>query len=202
MPPWPRDARDLRAVGVRAPVDLAVHPFAGRPSFLIDLLPQGAARKRLERAAPAGLTDWELLERGVGLRVTAELPEFIDGALLIPRFDRKVGSTGEVRLGVESVYSLTGVIDSTREALAHHRVLIELQDCCTDFAGDLLEYLRRDILNLALGNRDNHGRNTAVLKDTDGSIRLAPVFDFGPAFLDARRDDIDALVRTLSGVVR
>jgi serine/threonine-protein kinase HipA len=57
-------ARDFRAVGVRSPVDLAVHPFAAWPSFLIDLVPQGAARKRLERASPAGLADWELLERG------------------------------------------------------------------------------------------------------------------------------------------
>lgn len=299
-------ARDFRAVGVRSPVDLAVHPFAAWPSFLIDLVPQGAARKRLERASPAGLTDWELLERGavnpagnlrvrphqsslprahpgfaleqmiergdafldhayeigatvagatdtqgeapkfwvaqdlqgrwhpdngqlgvdvhrhallkfplpeagpravdilrheaayqrvaqaMGVRVTPKLPQFIDGALLIPRFDRRVGSAGEIRLGVESVYSITGVLDSAREPLHHHQVLIELHKCCTDFAAEAMEYFRRDILNLALGNRDNHGRNTAVLKDTDGSIRLSPVFDFGPAYLDAR-----AIVRVI-----
>jgi serine/threonine-protein kinase HipA len=299
-------ARDFRAVGVRSPVDLAVHPFAAWPSFLIDLVPQGAARKRLERASPAGLTDWELLERGaanpagnlrvrqsqaiasrahpgftleemiergdafldyayqigatvagatdtqgeapkfwvaqdmqgrwhpdsgqfgadvrryallkfpvpeagaravdilrheaayqkvaraMGVRVTAELPEFIDGALLIPRFDRRVGRTGGIRLGMESVYSITGILDSARAALPHHQVLIELHRCCTDFAEEILEYFRRDILNLVLGNRDNHGRNTAILKDTDGSIRLAPVFDFGPAYLDAR-----AIVRVI-----
>lgn len=52
--------------------------------------------------------------------------------------------------------------------------------------------MRRDLLNLALGNRDNHGRNTAVLKDVDGSIRLAPLYDFGPSFLDGR-----AIARTL-----
>jgi serine/threonine-protein kinase HipA len=87
---------------------------------------------------------------------------------------------------VESVYSITGVLDSARDALRHHQVLIELQRCCTNFDVELLEYFRRDVMNLALGNRDNHGRNTAVLKDTDGTIRLSPLFDFGPAFLDAR----------------
>jgi HipA-like C-terminal domain len=46
--------------------------------------------------------------------------------------------------------------------------------------------LRWDLFNLALGNRDNHGRNAAVLKDTDGTMALAPIYDFGPAFLDAR----------------
>lgn len=299
-------ARDFRALGVRSPVDMAVHPFAMWPSFLIDLLPQGAARKRLERASPTGLTDWELLERGaanpagnlrvrplhalvsrahpgftleemiergdafvdyayevgaavagatdtqgeapkfwvaqdkqgrwhpdngqlgadvrrfallkfpmpeagaraadilrhegayqkvaraMGLRVTAELPEFIDSALLIPRFDRRVGKTAEIRLGVESVYSITGVLDSARDALRHHQVLIELHKCCTHFTEEVLEYFRRDILNLALGNRDNHGRNSAILKDTDGTIRLSPLFDFGPAYLDAR-----AIVRVI-----
>src|ERR1700719_308972 len=57
-------ARDFRAVGVRHAMDMAVHPFSTWPSFLIDLLPQGAARKRLERSSPAGITDWELLECG------------------------------------------------------------------------------------------------------------------------------------------
>jgi serine/threonine-protein kinase HipA len=299
-------ARDFRALGVRSPVDMAVHPFSAWPSFLIDLLPQGAARKRLERGSPAGLTDWALLERGavnpagnlrvrsaatqvprahqgfaldemiargdgfvdyayevgatvagatdtqgeapkywvaqdaqgrwhpdngqlgaqaqryallkfplheagaravdilrheaayqkvarmMGLRVTAELPVFIGGALLIPRFDRRVGRNGEIRLGVESVYSIAGVLDSARDALRHHQVLIELHKCSTEFDVEVLEYFRRDILNLALGNRDNHGRNTAVLKDMDGSMRLSPIFDFGPAYLDAR-----AIVRVI-----
>jgi serine/threonine-protein kinase HipA len=299
-------AKDLRAVSVRSPVDLAVHTFAAWPPFLIDLVPQGAARKRLESASPLGLTDWELLERGavnpagnlrvrqpqtsapaahlgfaldemiergdafvdyahhvgaavagstdtqgeapkfwvaqdgqgrwhpdngqlganvrryallkfplpeaggravdilrheaayqkvaraMNVRVTLKLPEFIDGALLIPRFDRRVGSAGEIRLGVESVYSITGVLDSAHESLRHDQVLIELHKCCTHFAEEVLEYFRRDVLNLALGNRDNHGRNTAILKDTDGSIRLAPVFDLGPAYLDAR-----AIVRVI-----
>jgi serine/threonine-protein kinase HipA len=93
---------------------------------------------------------------------------------------------------VESVYSITGVLDSARDALRHHQVLIELHKCSTDFEVEVLEYFRRDILNLALGNRDNHGRNTAVLKDTDGTIRLSPLFDFGPAYLDAR-----AIVRVI-----
>ena len=289
-------ASDHRALSVRIPVDLAIHPFAAWPSFLIDLVPQGAARKRLERASTDSLSDWELLQcgafnpvgnlrirpatrsavrarprdafidyayemgaavagstdtqgeapkfwvaqdkhgtwhpdsgqleaevrrhallkfpipeaglravdilrheaayqrvaRAMDVRVTPELPEFINGALLIPRFDRRTDDAGEVRLGVESVYSIAGVLDSARTTLRHHEVLIELHKCCSQFDVEILEYFRRDILNLALGNRDNHGRNTAILKDTDGTIRLAPLFDFGPAYLDAR-----AIVRVI-----
>jgi serine/threonine-protein kinase HipA len=293
-------ARDYRALTVRAPVDLGTRDLPHWPSFLVDLLPQGAARKRIERLNDGALSDWELLERGainpvgnlrvrpdeppikrehvgfdlrdmvsrgdtfveyayesgatvagatdtqgeapkfwviedengrwhpdsgvlgfavrryillkfpvpeagesardilyheamyqrvaqrVGLRVTEALPEFVDGALLIPRFDRRFVKGTEVRLGVESLYSITGVLDSAATALRHHDVLIALAGCVTDFESEIVEYVRRDLLNLALGNRDNHGRNTAVLKDVDGSIRLAPLYDFGPAFLDAR----------------
>jgi len=45
------------------------------------------------------------------------------------------------------------------------------------------EYIHRDILNLALRNTDNHGRNTAVLR-TKGQVKLSPLFDFAPMFLD------------------
>jgi serine/threonine-protein kinase HipA len=299
-------ARDHRALSVHAPVDLATRTLPHWPSFLIDLLPQGAARKRLERLTDAPLSEWTLLERGavnpvgnlrvaprerrarashpgfelremiargdtfvdfatemgamvagatdtqgeapkfwvveddkgrwhpdngdagglarrhmllkfpvpeagpratdilrneatyqkvaarLGLRVTPVLPEFIDGALLIPRFDRRRVDGMEVRLGVESLYSIAGVLDSAETPLRHHEALLALATCVTGFDAEMLEYVRRDLLNIALGNRDNHGRNTAVLKDTDGMVRLAPLYDFGPAFLDAR-----AIVRVM-----
>ncbi len=53
----------------------------------------------------------------------------------------------------------------------------------TDPTQEIREYILRDILNLALLNTDNHGRNTAVLK-IDGKIELSPLFDFAPMFLD------------------
>ena len=39
------------------------------------------------------------------------------------------------------------------------------------------------MLNLALGNSDNHGRNTALLKK-ENRFRLAPLYDFAPMYLD------------------
>ena len=293
-------ARDHRALSVHLSVDLATRAMPHWPPFLVDLLPQGAARKRLERLTENALSEWALLERGavnpvgnlrvassekrsrtdhpgfelgemtargdafvdyahdvgatvagatdtqgeapkfwvvqdangrwhpdhgdagsfaqrymllkfpvpesgpmavdilrneaayqrvargLGLRVTESLPEFVDGALLIPRFDRRHVNGTEVRLGVESLYSIAGVLDSADTTLRHHDALIALYGCVTHFGDEMLEYIRRDLLNIALGNRDNHGRNTAVLKDTDGTIQLAPLYDFGPAFLDAR----------------
>jgi serine/threonine-protein kinase HipA len=54
----------------------------------------------------------------------------------------------------------------------------------TDPQTELIEYLRRDILTAALRNTDNHGRNTAFLKQVDGNVALSPLYDFAPMFLD------------------
>lgn len=292
-------ARDLRAVSVRLPVDFGERQYSLWPAFLIDLLPQGAARRRLERAAGGELTEWDLLQRGafnpvgnlrvipdvtpptlehrpftleemtrrgdefleyaagvgaavtgatdtqgeapkfwivqdahgqwypddgncdafavkhallkfpvpeaglhaqrilrneaayqrvaqrLGIRTTNELPQYADGALVIPRFDRRTRPGLVERLGVESLYSVAGITEGA-QPLRHDQVLIELAKVLDDFEVELREYVRRDLLNLALGNRDNHGRNTAILKDTDRTMRLAPLFDVGPTFLDAR----------------
>lgn len=291
---------DYRALSVRLPVDFGDRAFQAWPAFLIDLLPQGAARRRVERIAGTALTEWQLLMRGafnpvgnlrvmpdeppvtsthrpftldemirrgdefldyaagagaavtgasdtqgeapkfwvvqdrngqwypddggcdafaasysllkfpvpdagvhaslilrneaayqrvaqrLGMRTTRELPHFIDGALVVPRFDRRTRTeSGVDKLGVESLYSMAGVTESGAP-LKHDHVIVELAKLLTDFKQELREYLWRDLLNLALGNRDNHGRNTAVLKDIDGTMRLAPLFDVGPTFLDAR----------------
>ena len=47
----------------------------------------------------------------------------------------------------------------------------------------ILEYMRRDLLNQILGNSDNHGRNTAILR-TEHGIRLAPIYDLAPMVMD------------------
>ena len=39
-------------------------------------------------------------------------------------------------------------------------------------------------MNVVLGNKDNHGRNTALLRYETGVVKLAPMFDFAPMYLD------------------
>jgi serine/threonine-protein kinase HipA len=39
-------------------------------------------------------------------------------------------------------------------------------------------------MNVALGNTDNHARNTAISKYPDGTIALSPLYDFAPMILD------------------
>lgn len=117
----------------------------------------------------------------LGLRVHAALT-LRERALFIPRFDRKRQDGKLVRLAQESLASFVGragfgVVPSHEEACA------AIFAVCTGPEGEILEYLRRDVANLAFGNKDNHARNTAVQRDFDGNIRLTPVFDFAPMYL-------------------
>jgi serine/threonine-protein kinase HipA len=68
-------------------------------------------------------------------------------------------------------------------APAHDDVCVRLARTCTRPAEAILEYLKRDVANLAFGNKDNHARNTAIQRDFDGNIGLTPVFDFAPMYL-------------------
>jgi serine/threonine-protein kinase HipA len=104
-------------------------------------------------------------------------------SLWLPRFDVSRRDGVEVRYGLESIYSL---LESQPGAwLAHQDVLAALNRFVTthDWRDVLLEYLKRDLLNLVFGNSDNHGRNMALLKTTD-AVQLAPVFDFAPMKMD------------------
>ncbi len=119
----------------------------------------------------------------VGLRVHEASPVWRENALFIPRFDRRVTPQGVERYGLESLLSAAGVAEFG--AKRNHDVFCEaLARYSTQPASDLLEYLLRDALNFALGNTDNHGRNQALLKRPDGSVRLSPLYDFAPMFLD------------------
>ncbi len=53
-----------RALSVRVSIDFGDTTLPHWPSFLMDLLPQGAARRRIERLAAQPLSEWELVQRG------------------------------------------------------------------------------------------------------------------------------------------
>lgn len=115
------------------------------------------------------------------LRVHAELV-LQERALFIPRFDRRVQDGGVMRLGQESIATLTGKT-GFGPVPSHDEVCRQLVRTCTNPQTEVLEYLRRDVANLALGNKDNHARNTALQRDFTGGIALTPLYDFVPMYL-------------------
>ncbi|MBC7857875.1 MAG: type II toxin-antitoxin system HipA family toxin [Burkholderiaceae bacterium] len=121
------------------------------------------------------------LARGLGLDVHAELT-LRGRALFIPRFDREVIDDRVTRHAQESIASLCG-IGGFGMAPSHNEVCRQLGEVATDPTGAVVEYLKRDIANIALGNKDNHARNTAIQRRHDGSVGLTPLFDFAPMWL-------------------
>ena len=121
------------------------------------------------------------LARKLGLRVHDNLL-LRDRALFIPRFDREVIDGKVKRYAQESVASVCG-LSQFGEVPSHNAFLLKLKGIASDMPKETIEYVKRDIANVVLGNTDNHARNTAIQRRDDGHIGLTPLFDFAPMFM-------------------
>jgi serine/threonine-protein kinase HipA len=119
--------------------------------------------------------------RQMGLRVHGKLA-LHDGLLFIPRFDRRVNHGRVFRLHQESAASVSGIIGFDRRP-SQFELLDGIRRVVTNPERETAEFLCRDVLNLAMHNTDNHGRNTAV-QVIGGMVQLTPLFDFAPMYLD------------------
>ena len=115
-------------------------------------------------------------------------------SLWLPRFDIETQADGTTkRYGMESVYSMLrkqpGAILDHGETIRDLITLITESNTVKekklhfDVEVFIIEWVRRDLLNIAFGNSDNHGSNTSFYKDEKG-IRLTPIYDFAPMKAD------------------
>lgn len=123
------------------------------------------------------------------LRVHRDL-ELHGKTLFIPRFDRKVINGKVERIAQESLASLGGKA-GFGVRMTHNQICTLLMEDCTKPKQEIFEYLKRDLANVALGNKDNHTRNTAIQRFNNGNIQLSPLFDFAPMWLHP-----DSIART------
>lgn len=122
-------------------------------------------------------------------------------SLWLPRFDIQTTGDGDIkRYAMESVYSLlrkgAGAYLNHEQCLRELITIIEQSQMTNDgFAFDasafVIEWVQRDLLSIAFGNSDNHGRNTAFLRDKK-RIQLAPIYNFAPM-----KADPEGIVRTM-----
>ncbi|OLF51290.1 type II toxin-antitoxin system HipA family toxin [Pseudomonas chlororaphis] len=109
-------------------------------------------------------------------------------SLWMQRFDRRVAGASVERMAVESIYSLAGLV-GYGHGMRHTEVLGILAELWRVTGQEssipelVADYLRRDLLNKILGNSDNHGRNTSIIRTEDG-VRLAPIYDLAPMVMD------------------
>ena len=96
--------------------------------------------------------------------------------LFISRFDRTKASDGSMYfIGLESFYGAHNIA-AYGARLWHEDNIALIQSYSTKPSHDIIEYLKRDLVNKILANTDNHGRNTSFLK-TESEICLSPLYD-------------------------
>ena len=105
------------------------------------------------------------------------------GMLFLPRFDRRVENGQVLRLHQETLAALLQAPGFGRSASLFD-LTARLAQVVTRPEAEITEFLCRDILNRALRNPDNHLRNTSLQRLPDGTVQLAPLYDFGPMYLD------------------
>lgn len=138
-------------------------------------------RSDAERLVLKNESPYYEVARDFGLKVAAPLYYEAD-ALFIERFDRHIMGKRVLRYGLESASSICGW-SAFGPGLTNNQMCHAMSRLLKNPQQDIIEFLRRDILNIALGNVDNHGRNTAFLK-TPYETSISPLFDFAPMFLD------------------
>ena len=158
----------------------AVLPDADAAEHFIAKLPRGtsAADHKVLRNEAAYMR----VAAELGIRTHPQLPSIHGDILLVPRFDRIVCNGKVTRLHQESVASILGLAGfDLRPSLFD--VVAGIRNVVTDPRAETLEFIKRDVLNLAMRNTDNHARNTAV-QLVEGKVQLTPLFDFAPMYLD------------------
>lgn len=155
-------------------------------------LPDDQARRHYIVKRPRGPTEadrkvlhnearyMEVAQR-FGIRSFA-LPTLHGDMLFIPRFDRRAQDGRVLRFHQESAASIAnlggfGIQANQFKLLEAIRRVVDVP------IEETVEFIRRDVLNLAMRNTDNHARNTAV-HTVDSITSITPLFDFAPMYLD------------------
>lgn len=159
--------------------DLALEDSRAKSHWIVKL-PRG--RSEADHVVHRNEAAYLRLAAKCGIR-TNEPPMLHGEMLFIRRFDRRVTAQGLQRLHQESLASVAGLrgfgVPTTQNTL-----LSALRQHVSDPLGETIEFLKRDVLNMAMRNTDNHARNTALQRLPSGAVQLTPLFDFAPMFYD------------------
>lgn len=159
--------------------DLALADADAHEHWLLKL-PRGKSDE--DRAVLRNEAAYLRLAAMAGIRTHAE-PMLKREMLFVRRFDRAVVNGQVRRLGQESIASVIGQ-RGFGVAQSQQTLLAGIRAVATDPLQETIEFIKRDVLNMAMRNTDNHARNTAMQTDVDGTVRLTPLFDFAPMFMD------------------
>lgn len=182
-----RETPRLSGVQIKAPMfldaDGRLSPSTETP-FTHILKPAGTSGFE---ALPA--IEWQSMElgRAAGLVVPAialvQMPDELPAALLVERFDIRVGPNDGRRLALEDMSSVLDVPASEKYTGTFERIAAALRPLSTDPDADLIVLLKRAVFSWLIADGDMHLKNMAVLKIADPgartftSVRMAPLYD-------------------------
>lgn len=109
---------------------------------------------------------------------------------LIRRFDRRLDGT---KLAVEDFGQALGVLTRSKYDLSYEKIAKGVLQHCTNSYLELSRLFERLLFCFVIGNGDMHLKNFSLLTEGDGTIRLAPVYDYLSSKLVLPREEDLAL---------
>jgi serine/threonine-protein kinase HipA len=141
--------------------------------------PERADRFNLQRIEFAALD----LARRCGLSTCKAMLQTVGGrdVLMLQRFDRKRANDGYLRLGLVSGLTVLDAEDTylSRDRWSYPLLADGIRRWSSRPQEDCAELFRRMVFNAAVTNNDDHPRNHALLRHSDG-WRLSPAYDVVP----------------------
>lgn len=111
-----------------------------------------------------------------------------DQALAVARFDRNAEGG---RLHMEDAAQILGALGERKYTMGTtETVLNMIRRFSTDWRADVLEGLRRLVVDVLIGNGDNHLKNWSFIFPEPGEIRLSPAYDIVPTVLYIPHDSL------------
>jgi serine/threonine-protein kinase HipA len=181
------DTPRLSGIQIKAPMYLdaagTVSPSTGKP-FTHILKPAGTGGYD---ALP--LVEWTAitLGRAAGLAAPAvallTMPDGMPPALLVERFDIRVGADDRRMFALEDLCSVLELPTEAKYDATIEKIARAVRPLSTDPQNDLLTIVRRALFSWLIADGDMHLKNLALLKIAEpgdnrfGSIRMAPLYD-------------------------
>jgi serine/threonine-protein kinase HipA len=158
--------------------------------------PERTDRFNLQRVEFATLE----LARQCGLNTCRAQLQTVGGrdVLMLQRFDRNRADSGYFRLGFVSALTVLDAEDgySSRDRWSYPLLADGIRRWCSRPLQDCTELFRRMVFNAAVTNNDDHPRNHALLRHSDGWC-LSPAYDVVPVpVVSLERRDLALTVGT------
>ncbi|MDI7776597.1 type II toxin-antitoxin system HipA family toxin [Asticcacaulis sp. EMRT-3] len=120
--------------------------------------------------------------------VPAEFLQHGETVLCVDRFDRGPDSA---RIHIEDIGQVIGAVGEHKYTMANYEsILNTIKRFSSDWRIDVMEGFRRSVVDVLIGNGDNHLKNWSFIFPAPGIIRLSPAYDIVPTVLYVPNDQL------------